>query len=163
VADLAPRSEGFCAETFLIQPRFEGRGSLSRDLYLLPPSITEGFLRRRLGEHRLSVSGSQQWPLRRVELVNSGDVKGTITNALRYHFVPNDVRRHRLISISYIIVALSRQGQKVRQGTRGCRREPEGISQSLICGGVVQRVRTPVTQEAAGSSPVAPAIQPRMD
>jgi hypothetical protein len=45
----------------------------------------------------------------------------------------------------------------VRQGTRGCRREPEGIRQSLLCGGVVQLVRTPVTQEAAGSSPVAPA------
>src|SRR4030095_16013388 len=49
-----------------------------------------------------SESGSQLWPLRRVELLNSGDVKGTITNALRYHFVPNDVRRHRLISISYV-------------------------------------------------------------
>ena len=33
---------------------------------------------------------------------NSGDVKGTITDAVRYHFVPNDVRRHRLISTSYI-------------------------------------------------------------
>jgi len=33
---------------------------------------------------------------------NSGDVKGTITDAVRYHFAPNDVRRHRLISISYI-------------------------------------------------------------
>jgi len=32
----------------------------------------------------------------------SGDVKGTITDTVRYHFVPNDVRRHRLISISYI-------------------------------------------------------------
>ena len=31
----------------------------------------------------------------------------------------------------------------VRQGTRGCRREPEGIRQSLLCGGVVQLVRTP--------------------
>jgi hypothetical protein len=31
-----------------------------------------------------------------------GDVKGTITNAVRCHFVSNDVRRHRLISISYI-------------------------------------------------------------
>lgn len=33
---------------------------------------------------------------------NSGDVKGTIPDAVRYHFVSNDVRRHRLISISYI-------------------------------------------------------------
>ena len=33
---------------------------------------------------------------------NSGDVKGTIADAVRYRFVPNDVRRHRLISISYI-------------------------------------------------------------
>jgi hypothetical protein len=37
------------------------------------------------------------------ERFNSGDVKGTITDALRYHFVvPNDVRRYHLISISYI-------------------------------------------------------------
>src|SRR6266849_6269355 len=33
---------------------------------------------------------------------NSGDVKGTIRNVLQHHFVPTDVRRHRLISISYI-------------------------------------------------------------
>ena len=32
----------------------------------------------------------------------SGDVKGTIPGAVRYHFVSDDVRRHRLISISYI-------------------------------------------------------------
>jgi hypothetical protein len=38
----------------------------------------------------------------RDEGLKSGDVKGTITDALPYHFVPNDVRRHRLISISYI-------------------------------------------------------------
>jgi hypothetical protein len=31
-----------------------------------------------------------------------GHVKGTITNALRYHFASNVVRRHRLISVSYI-------------------------------------------------------------
>src|SRR5215469_2513653 len=31
----------------------------------------------------------------------------------------------------------------VRQGTRGCRREPRGIEQSILCGGVVQLVRTP--------------------
>ncbi len=39
--------------------------------------------------------------------------------------------------------ALSRQGQMVRQGTRVCRREPEGVRQSSSCGGVVQLVRTP--------------------
>jgi len=31
VADLAPRSEGFCIATLLIQPRFEGARLLSRD------------------------------------------------------------------------------------------------------------------------------------
>ena len=31
----------------------------------------------------------------------SGDVKGTITDAVRYRFVSNDIRRHRVISISY--------------------------------------------------------------
>jgi DNA-binding transcriptional LysR family regulator len=46
----------------------------------------------------------------------------------------------------------------VRQGTRGRRREPQGIRQYLLCGGVVRLVRTPVTQEAVGSSPVAPPI-----
>ena len=33
---------------------------------------------------------------------DSGDVKGTITGAIRCHFVPSDVRRHRLISSGYI-------------------------------------------------------------
>jgi hypothetical protein len=42
---------------------------------------------------------------------NSGNVffrhvrhcrKGTIPDAVRHHSVPNDIRRHRLISISYI-------------------------------------------------------------
>jgi hypothetical protein len=33
---------------------------------------------------------------------NSGDVKGTIPDSVRHHFVPNDVRRHRVISTSYI-------------------------------------------------------------
>src|ERR1700693_2655179 len=41
---------------------------------------------------------------------NFGDVKGTITGAVRYHFVPNDVRRHRLISISYMSL-LPRHGR----------------------------------------------------
>jgi hypothetical protein len=40
--------------------------------------------------------------LLKLEHFNSGDVKGTIPEAVRYHFVSNDVRRHRLISISYI-------------------------------------------------------------
>jgi len=38
----------------------------------------------------------------RLDQFNSGDVKGTIPEAVRYRFVPNDVRRHRLISISYV-------------------------------------------------------------
>ena len=45
---------------------------------------------------------------------NSGDVKGTITGTVRHHFVSNDVRRHRLISISYISLLLSRQRPRVR-------------------------------------------------
>jgi hypothetical protein len=43
-----------------------------------------------------------------------GDVKGTIRNGPRYHFAPNDVRRHRLISICYISLLLSRQRPRVR-------------------------------------------------
>ena len=36
------------------------------------------------------------------ELFKSRDVKGTIRSDMRLRFVSNDVRRHRLISISYI-------------------------------------------------------------
>jgi hypothetical protein len=64
------------------------------------------------------------------EHFNSGEVKGTITGTVRYHFVSNDVvsndvvsndvRRHRLISISYISLLPC-------HGTaRGNGREPEG-------------------------------------
>jgi hypothetical protein len=38
---------------------------------------------------------------------------------------------------------LSLHGQTVRQGTRGCRREPDGNRRFFICGGAVQLVRTP--------------------
>jgi hypothetical protein len=38
------------------------------------------------------------------EHFNAGDVQGTISEAVRYHFVPNDVRRHRLIPISSILL-----------------------------------------------------------
>ena len=54
--------------------------------------------------------------------------------AVSNHFVPNDVRRHRLIiNQLHLIVALSRHVQ----------REAEGIRRWLVCGGVVQLVRTP--------------------
>jgi hypothetical protein len=43
----------------------------------------------------------------------------------------------------WLTAALSRHGQMVRQGTTGCRRESEGITHPLLCGGVVQLVRTP--------------------
>jgi hypothetical protein len=55
--------------------------------------------------------------------------------------------------------ALSRHFRAVSD-IAGERRERKGTvwhKRSNICGGVVQLVRTPVTQEAAGSSPVAPA------
>src|SRR5438128_2672047 len=44
-------------------------------------------------------------------------------------------------------------GQKEQEGTRGNRKG----SDELLMRGLVQLVRTPVTQEAAGSIPVAPA------
>jgi len=74
------------------------------------------------GSHRL-IRWSSGNPLVLTEFASfkSGDVKGTIRRDMRLPFVSNDVRRHRLISISYI---------------------------SLL----------PVTAEAAGSSPVVPAI-----
>jgi hypothetical protein len=49
---------------------------------------------------RVQTTACSFWPVR--SPLNSGDVKGTITDAVRYHFVPNDVRRRRLISISYM-------------------------------------------------------------
>ena len=47
-------------------------------------------------------------------------------------------RRERIWPTS----AMSRHGQMRPQGTRGSRREPEGIRHTLLCGGV-QMVRTP--------------------
>ena len=77
---------------------------------------------------------------------------------MRVRFVSNDVRRHRLISISYLSLLpchgkarwYGREGESIG----GNRKESDDCQ---ICGGVVQLVRTAVTQEAAGSSPVAPA------
>src|SRR3954453_13154743 len=48
-------------------------------------------------------SASVAWPA--FELtpeLGSGDVKGTLSDTLGYHLVLSDVRRHRLISISYV-------------------------------------------------------------
>jgi hypothetical protein len=42
-----------------------------------------------------------------------------------------------------VLAALSRHSQMVRQGRRWHRREPDGMGRSLVCGGVVQLVRTP--------------------
>jgi hypothetical protein len=54
--------------------------------------------------------------------------------------VSRDVRRHRLILISYISPRpLSRHGQRERKGTRGSRKE----SDDVVYGGVVQLIRTP--------------------
>jgi hypothetical protein len=70
---------------------------------------------------------------------------------------------------------LSRHVQMERDGIGRHLKEPDGIGehnnkgQFVPCGGVVQLVRTlPVTQEAAGSSPVAPAtnvyaVEPLLD
>ena len=49
--------------------------------------------------------------------VKSGDVKGTLRNDLRYHFAPNDVRRHRLISISYTTLLPCHGGVQTPQTT----------------------------------------------
>jgi hypothetical protein len=61
----------------------------------------------------------------------SGDVKGTIRNDLRYHFAPNDVRRHRLISISYISLlpchGTARGNGREPEGTRGNEAVPEAL------------------------------------
>jgi hypothetical protein len=50
--------------------------------------------------------------------------KARVTDAVRYHFAPNDVRRHRLISISYIPL-LPCHGTARRYG-----REGEGIREN---------------------------------
>ena len=60
----------------------------------------------------------------------SGDVKGTIPEAVRYPFVSNDVRRHRLMSISYISLLLC-------HGTargNGREQEAEGIRRRILRG-----------------------------
>jgi hypothetical protein len=51
---------------------------------------------------------------------DSGDVKGTIRSDMRLLFVSNDVRRHRLISISYISL-LPCHGTAKRYGRDECR------------------------------------------
>ena len=55
----------------------------------------------------------------------SGDVKGTIRSDMRLRLVSNDVRRHRLISISYISLfpchGTVKGNGKVREGTGGIR------------------------------------------
>ena len=76
--------------------------------------------------------------------LDSGYNKGTITDDLQYHFVSNDVRRHRLISISYISLlpchGTARWYGREREGVGGNREESDNF---LLCGGVVQLVRTP--------------------
>jgi hypothetical protein len=71
----------------------------------------------------------------------------------------NNVRRHRLISSSYIcLLPLSRHGQmgREREGVGGKRKKSDdaGAWFSWL-------EPLPITQEAAGSSPVAPAIPDR--
>ena len=73
----------------------------------------------------------------------SRDVKGTIRSALRFLSVPNDVRRHRLISISYIsLLPVTARPD----GTAGKDRASEGTGRNqttVSMRGVVQLVRTP--------------------
>jgi len=56
-----------------------------------------------------------------VGLTNSGDVKGTIRSDVRCLPVSTDVRRHRLISISYISLL------PCHRTARGYGREREGV------------------------------------
>jgi hypothetical protein len=69
----------------------------------IPPSR---LVREKTFALRLTRSPRSRSPLMRtvplISSTNSGDVKGTIRIDLRYRLTPNDVRRHRLISISYI-------------------------------------------------------------
>src|SRR5580693_7194992 len=55
------------------------------------------------------------------ELFKSGDVKGTIRRDIRLPRISNDVRRHRLISISYISLlpchGTVRWNGRTREGT----------------------------------------------
>jgi hypothetical protein len=67
-------------------------GTFSRRANILEP---DNILKRRLASRGTRLAAGQR-------LRKFGDVKGTIRDDLRYHFVPNDVRRHRLISVSYI-------------------------------------------------------------
>ena len=79
----------------------------------------------------LTRSKRQEWMRRWKSFLkgSSGDVKGTIPEAVRYHFVSNDVRRHRLISINSISLlpchGTARWYGRVREGVGGNRKESD--------------------------------------
>ena len=74
---------------------------------------------------------------------NLGTLGGLIRNDLRYHFAPNEVRRHRLISISYISL-LPCHGTARSYGREERVSEGPGRNQTIVgMRGVVQLVRTP--------------------
>jgi hypothetical protein len=63
---------------------------------------------------------------------SSGDVKGTIRRVVRFHFTSNDVRRHRLISMSYISLLSCHRNRNLDlsrlQGPNRSIRDCEGLS-----------------------------------
>ena len=71
-----------------------------------------------------------------------GDVKGTIIDTLGSHFVPNDVRRHHLISISYTSLSPFH---------RLLTRNRSGIRYFLAKHRVVRRDVTPTSQRCSGN------------
>ena len=87
-----------------------------------------------------------------------GEVKGTIRSVVRWLLVSIDVRRHRLISISYISL-LPWHGIfcNFREAT-GSGKNTRSRELTFNAGAYFSWLEhLPVTQEAAGSSPVAPA------
>jgi len=89
---------------------------------------------------RVQTTTCSFWPVR--SPLNSGDVKGTITDAVRYLFVPNDVRRHRLISISYMSL-LPCHGRRQIDFQIRLNLDPFMIHETFLC----------LTETAFGSHP----------
>jgi hypothetical protein len=62
-------------------------------------------------------------------LQNFGDVKGTIRNDLQYAFIPGNVRRHRLISVTDLSLlpchGTAKWYGREREGVGGNRKESD--------------------------------------
>jgi hypothetical protein len=110
---------------------FQEVGRISNDKSAYVDRFEDALDDEQPGSHRL-IRWSSGNPLVLTEFASfkSGDVKGTIRRDMRLPFVSNVVRRHRLISISYISLlpchGTARWYGRDREDTRGNRAISEG-------------------------------------